>query len=229
MRLLERLFKVKKRTCMWFNRKRCIFSILLLSSSCVSLAQSEPPRKGQFSGLVKLGLVASQIHNDDVGGYNKLGGSAGFGVFTPISRSAKIQLELNYAMRGSRKAARPDKGDFNSFTLEAHYIDIPILYRSHLAMFDYEVGLCNGILVYQDIRNLSGAIPNLSPFNRYELALNAGVSVPMNQNWSFSARFHYSILPAIGQLQLINGINVIGGAYNNAISFCLIRTISPKN
>lgn len=215
--------------CMWWNKPICILSLFLTFGALSTHAQTETPRKGQFSGLVKLGLVASQIHNDDVGGYNKLGGTAGFGVFTPISRSAKIQLELNYAMRGSRKAARPDKGDFNSFTLEAHYIDIPILYRSHLAMFDYEVGLCNGFLVFQDSRNLSGPLPNLNAFNRYELAINAGVSVPMNENWSFNARFHYSLLPAIGKLQFINGINIIGGAYNNAISFCLVRTLSPKS
>ena len=222
-----RSFKAKKPMYMWLSR--CIAFFFAATCSMSALAQTETPRKGQFSGLIKLGLVTSQIHNDDVGGYNKLGGTAGFGVFTPISRSAKVQLELNYAMRGSRKAARPDKGDFNSFTLEAHYIDIPILYRSHIAMFEYEIGLCNGLLVFQDSRNLSGPLPNLNAFNRYELALNAGVSVPMNEKWNFNTRFHYSILPAIGKLQLVNGISVIGGAYNNAITFCITRTLSPKS
>ncbi len=210
---------------MWSNKSIVIFFLIL--SSIAAQAQTETAKKGQFSGLIKAGIVASQIHNDDVGGYNKLGGTAGFGVFTPITRSAKIQLELNYAMRGSRKAARPDKGDFTSFTLEAHYIDVPILYRSHLAMFDYEVGICNSFLVASrriDPQFLTTA----APFNRYELAFNAGVSVPMKENWSFNARFHYSLLPAIGKLQFVNGINIIGGAYNNAISFCVVRILTPK-
>lgn len=228
MRQAVRLFKVKKPMCMWWNKSICLLSLFLTFATLAVQAQTETQRKGQFSGLIKVGLVASQIHNDDVGGYNKLGGTAGFGVFTPISRSAKIQLELNYAMRGSRKAARPDKGDFNSFTLEAHYIDIPILYRSHIAMFDYEIGLCNGILIGSR-RVDPQFLTTVAAFNRYELAVNAGVSVPMNENWSFNARFHYSLLPAIGKLQFVNGINIIGGAYNNAISFCLVRAISPKS
>ncbi len=214
--------------CMWLNKAFTALFFCLTAFSFGSQAQTETPKKGQFSGMVKLGLVASQIHNDDVGGYNKLGGTAGFGVFTPISRTAKIQLELNYAMRGSRLAARPDKGEFNSFTLEAHYIDIPILYRSHLAMFEYEIGLCNGFLVAS--RRVDPLfITTAAPFNKYELAINAGVSVPIKENWSFNARFHYSMLPAIGKLGFVNGLNIIGGAYNNAISFSIIRTFTPKD
>jgi hypothetical protein len=51
----------------------------------------------------------------------------------------------------------------------------------------------------------------------------------MKGNWSFNARFHYSMLPAIGKLGFVNGINIIGGAYNNAISFSIIRTFTPKD
>jgi hypothetical protein len=184
-------------------------------------------RKGEFIGLVKIGAVASQIYNDDFGGYNKLGGTAGFGVYTNVFRSGGLQLEINYAMRGSRKPPRPDDGDFTSALIEAHYVDIPILYRSQIWKLDYEFGLCTGVLI--TTREVYNPVqPPLWDFNRIEMGINAGIHVPITDLWSFNPRFHYSITPAAGKLGVVNTFNLIGGAYHNAISFSLVRMFRPN-
>lgn len=204
-----------------FSKGFLLFLLLLFCRA--SFAQEAiKTKKGEFIGLVRAGAVASQIYNDDFGGYNKLGGTGGFGIYTNAFKSGGLQLEINYAMRGSRKPPRPDDGDFTSATIETHYIDIPILYRAHLWKFDYEIGLCNGVLIgsreaYNPFQ------PAIWDFNRYELAINAGVHVPMNDTWYFNARFHYSLTPAAGQLGIVNNFSLIGGAYHNAISFSLVK------
>ncbi|MEX2596685.1 MAG: porin family protein [Salibacteraceae bacterium] len=213
---------------------KCFILLVFVWFSTISVFAQQEAKKtrvGQFSGLVRAGLVASQMYNDDFGGYNKLGGTAGFGISTPISRSGKLQMEMNYAMRGSRKPAKPDDGDFTSILLEAHYIDIPILYKSSIWKFDYEVGLNNGVLIGTRVEYDGGisAPDNRKTFNRYELALNLGVDVPITDLWAFNARFHYSILPAAGKLAFVNGLSLTGGMFHNAITFSFVRTILPKD
>ena len=72
---------------------------LLVSASghCQEDARaSKKTHKGEFHGLLKLGLTGSQIYGDDFGGYNKLGFTAGVGTFTNISKVVKFQIEINY-------------------------------------------------------------------------------------------------------------------------------------
>jgi hypothetical protein len=191
--------------------------------------QSSDLRKGQFVALAKAGLVASQIHNDDIGGYNKLGGTAGVGIFTPIGEDLQLQIELNYAMRGSRKRQNPDRGDYTTFSIEPHYLDVPILLKKFIWKFEFEAGITNGFWIFSRMNDPNFLLPAATKnFNRYELAANAGVNVPMNEFWNVNVRFHYSILPAAGKLQFVNGLSLLGGAYNNAMTFSINRAFYPK-
>lgn len=207
----------------------CLFGANALAQQS---QQATKTRKGEFSSLVRAGIVTSQIYNDDYGGYNKLGGTAGIGVLTSISSGTKFQFELNYAMRGSRHPGDPKNGDFNTYSIGLHYIDIPLLLKRHIWKFDFEAGICNGILLFSGEKDQLGKIPNdqrIWQFTRYELAANIGVNVPISEHWNANARFHYSILPAAGKLGLVSGILLYGGAYNNALSLSVMRTFTPKN
>jgi hypothetical protein len=214
---------------MWWS-KGFAASLLLAWGILNASGQEREQNKGEFYGIVRTGIVTSQIHNDDFGGYNKLGGTLGTGVFTPVSDDLKLQIEIDYAMRGSRKRPNPKTGDLNTFSIEPHYIDVPILLKKFIWKFEFEAGLNNGIFLFGRVKDPNFILPpTVTDFNRYELALNLGVNVPIDDKWNANVRFHYSITPAAGKLQVVNGFSLIGGAYNNAIAFCLVRTFSPKD
>ena len=154
------------------SRSLLLAFILLLGS--VAQAQERPElQKGQFAGILKAGLVTSQIHNDNIGDYNKLGGSLGTGIFTPIGNDLHLQIEINYAMRGSRKRPNARRGDFTTFSIEPHYIDVPIIFRKFIWKFDFEAGITNGLFLFARINDPNFLLPpSIEDFNRYELAGN---------------------------------------------------------
>ncbi|MEZ4721988.1 MAG: outer membrane beta-barrel protein [Flavobacteriales bacterium] len=205
----------------------------LCAASQEPVARKSAP-KGEFTGLVRLGITTSQIFGDGFGGYNKLGGTGGVGTYTQISRRLKFQLELNYAMRGSRERstnARPVPVNLLQ-KYELHYIDIPLLLKTEISFFELEFGLLNGIYLFH--REWVGGFKSNElfyayHFHRYELAANLGINVNLKGNWKFNARVHHSILPVTGGIATgINGIPFISGVHNHVISFCLVRSFHPK-
>lgn len=209
--------------------KSIFLSFAVAIFSFIAFGQEKPElQKGEFAGLLRAGLVTSQIHNDDIGGYNKLGGTLGTGIFTPLANDLHLQIEINYSMRGSRK--RPGRLDRTTFFIEPHYIDVPIIFRKFIWKFDFEAGITNGIFLFSRINDPNFLLPNtVSEFNRYELAGNLGVHVPINEKWTTNVRLHYSLLPASGSLQFVNGLSLLGGAYNNALTFAIYRSFYPKD
>lgn len=205
--------------------------VMVFSGFSQEIQQAKKTRKGEFIGIARGGIVASQIYNDDFGGYNKLGGTGGFGVQTYLGQNRnKFQFEINFAMRGSRQPADPDNGDVG-FKLAAHYIDFPILYSGPIGKFDYELGLVNSVLVYSNIQDNGVQIDFLSNgmgFNRYELGGLVGINLELSENWKCNVRFQHSITPALGRFYIVNGFNITGGAFNNAVSFALVRVFNPK-
>jgi len=204
---------------------------LVIATISVGQNQSDE-RKGQFTGLVKAALVTSQIYGDDVGGYDKLGFSGGVGVSTSLAPNLDIQLETNYSLRGSRKPPNRKINDFTTATIGVQYIDVPILLKFWVWKFEFEAGVCNGIYLNHTEKFNGAKLPEAQyvwNFWRYELAANVGVYAPIGDKWAGSARFHYSVLPAAGKLGVVSGFSVVGGAYNNALTFGVYRYFRPKS
>ncbi|GAB4377890.1 MAG: hypothetical protein Kow0075_07130 [Salibacteraceae bacterium] len=184
---------------------------------------------GNFSGLIRVGANTSQIHGDGYGGYNKVNLTGGVGVSTPFKKDLKLQFEINYAGRGSRK--RPLSWDPSVYRISAHYIDLPILVRFSYWKLEFEAGICNGIYVWHNEFDGFGKVPEnveLYRFNRYELAANAGAYARLWGNWLANVRFHYSILPATGGLVRGNNSLFFVGVKHNVISLCLVRNFKAN-
>jgi hypothetical protein len=232
----------------WISRVFGVFLIFLLSSLSINgqikitdLSQKNNSistygpfartNKGQFNGVVRAGIVSSHIRNDDFGGWNKLGFTGGVGTFTQLNRNWKAQLEVNYAMRGSRK--RPTKTDPGIYRIEPHYIDIPILFKTNFWIFEGEIGINNGVYLFHLEADESGRLFEDQygwSFHRYEIAGLAGLSVPLVGNWVGNVRLHHSILPAAGRsFTFVGGRFISGGALNMAMSFSFNRLLFPKD
>lgn len=215
------------------NKKSFVGLGLLLLISIATFSQegahaAKKSKKGEFQGLVRAGITASQIYGDGFGGYDKLGFTTGIGTFTSISQNLKFQLEINYSTRGSRKPPNPKKSDFTTYKIAPHYIDIPLLIKTEISLFEFELGLCNGVYLFHRESDEKGRIPpaqNTWQFNRYELAVNAGVYAGLTEKWAFNARFHFSITPALDKRGIVNQYSYYGGAYSNVINLSLIRKL----
>lgn len=210
-----------------------LFALLLFTQALQVSSQVTSKRvekKGSFIGLIHGGISTSQINGDGFGGYNKFSLNTGIGTRAQFSDKLKLQIELNYAGRGSRKRLNdPSSRPTSKFSL--HYIDIPILFKFNTWKFEFEAGLCNSIYLSHREEFNFNRIPakfNQWNFNRYEPAINLGVYVPINEQWKSNVRFHYSIFPASGGIIQFNGRYSISGLYNNVITFSVYRLIRGR-
>lgn len=229
---LQKSFKRKRLMCIWRNRLTILFSLFLsLGYGQEDARATKKSRKGEFNGLLRAGVVSSQIYGDNFGGYNKLGFTGGVGTYTRISNRFKFQIEINYATRGSRERSTKAKPIPFPLRLEPHYLDVPLILKTDISIFEVEFGLTNGFLLFHREWVGNSKTPtnqHVWSFNRYELAGNLGINTSITDKWVLNARFHYSLLPASGTIGN-SGIALYGGAYNNAITLSLHRLLALSN
>lgn len=216
------------------NRILILFlnGILLLSTTCLSQESKSELNKGQFQGLLKIGVSTSQIFGDGFGGYNKVGLIAGTGVKTRIKENLILQIEIDYCNRGSKDPSRPDKGKYTSYKFSTHYIDVPLMLKFWLWKFELEAGVNNGFFLFHRETDQNGMIdPNIYKveFTKYELAIAAGVNIPINEFWYFNTRFQNSLMPVTkGWTQYQQGYGLAWGFMDNSIFFTLNRKLNQK-
>lgn len=113
---------------------RLITIVVFILCINVSYAQT-------FKAGVIAGLSGSQVEGDGYGGYHKLGVILGGFTNTDLSEDWSLQFEIYFINKGSFKAARPSKGDYNKFYLNTNYIEVPLALRYRHKRFMFEGGL----------------------------------------------------------------------------------------
>lgn len=152
----------------------------------------------RFRTSVVLGLNASQILGDDVGGYNKPGLLAGLRSAAMLKDKLDLSVELLYSQRGSyNKDGSPFCFD-GSLLIALQYVEVPVLltYKEWYVDGYYKVqagaGLSYGRLIkaksegscYDDVVDL---------FNANDLSFTLGAEYFFNRNISFGVRWTRSI------------------------------------
>lgn len=107
------------------QRLIAIVAIGFLGMNCsmIALGQVEPL---QFSGRAHLGMSTSQIHGDQISGFNKFGASLGASVDIRRQPNQGVQWGILYTQKGSRRVPDTQNGDYNSWRYRFTYIDLPI-------------------------------------------------------------------------------------------------------
>jgi len=97
--------------------------VLALALSIEPQAQDDPLL---FTARLQGGFSATQVHGDQISGFNKFGLSAG--ATLDIRRSARqgVQWGIFYTQKGSRRVPDTKNGDFNSWRYRFTYIDLPL-------------------------------------------------------------------------------------------------------
>ncbi len=79
-----------------------------------------------FTAQLHMGFSATQVHGDQISGFNKFGISAGATVDVRRSSRHGVQWGILYTQKGSRRVPDTKNGDFNSWRYRFTYIDLPL-------------------------------------------------------------------------------------------------------
>lgn len=159
----------------------------------MSLFAQEPLRMG-----VRAGMNFAQISGVGMQGFNKFGVLAGVGLHWRFKPKWSFDPEITYSMKGARKNPNVDAGDYNSYTIEADYMEIPALFGWHMDKkdrFTLDFGLTFGVLVRERVVQNGAELTQGRGFNRFELGAALGFSYHLTRNWSFQFRFQNSVIP----------------------------------
>lgn len=149
-----------------------------------------------FKTGVILGISGAQVEGDGYGGYHKLGFIGGGFVNTDLSKKLSTQFEIYFINKGAFNAAHPDKGDFDSFSLNLNYIEIPVALRFKYHKFMFELGLYYGQLLSVSVADENGPRDiNRFPFKSYDFGGLIGVYYQLNDHFIFNFRSKNSIIP----------------------------------
>lgn len=110
------------------GKKVRLFFLSASLTACTCLnqglwGQEDPVR---FSARVHAGFAATQVHGDQISGFNKFGLSAGATLDMRRSETGGIQWGILYTQKGSRRVPDTKNGDFNSWRYRFTYIDLPL-------------------------------------------------------------------------------------------------------
>lgn len=169
-------------------------------------AQEEKDALSRFYGGVRVGFTATQISGDDLDGFHQLGALAGLYVNHAIHPSGrlKLQLELDFVMKGSHSTSPKNQPADNFYSLRLGYVEMPLMLIwtagkwqlwGQKFQFDLEVGPVFGVNVFQREREANGLIVGRPPFRWYEFSAMAGITLNIAEHHSANFRYENSIVP----------------------------------
>lgn len=192
--------------CLNYKRQK-IFGLILF------LLIVNPINAQKIKGGFQVGGVISQVDGDDQAGYNKIGLFVGSFATLPFEKyNLQLQMEINYAQKGSRKYT----GSY-FYKISLHQIEVPLLLGwNPWKNLWLEIGPSFNFLV--DAKEILNdiEIENQSKFHLFELGGIAGISYCIREHYGFGVRFNYSLSP-IGRNAVARGYRKLSlNMWNNA-------------
>jgi hypothetical protein len=173
----------------------------------------------RFKAGVHAGLLATQVDRDELSGYKKPG--LFFGVFGNLpfpEKKIKLQLEIDYAQKGSRSTAKDDV----RYRISLHQVEVPVLFGwDFWKELSLEAGVSmNVIASAKEYVNNELVEPNSggSKFYPFELGGIVGFSYVFKEHFGLSFRIGYSLSP-IGLSVISRDGKREGPMRNNTILF----------
>ena len=173
------------------------------------------------------GISATQVAGDGWGGFDKLGFFAGLSTEYAWTEKAGFETGIQFIMKGSRKNARPDDGDFLSYKLNLNYVEVPLLYKYYQDRLHFDLGLGAAFLLSSEEIDQDGIeLQTEDTFNAIILNFQMGMNVEMADNHFATIRFTNSLTPArsSGVTFVDNTVNFwrrifSNGQYNTVLEF----------
>ena len=188
------------------TKKLFILSVLIGMFTAGFAQEKEKSDLSRFYGGVRVGFTASQISGDDLSGFHKVGAAAGLFVNHSVIESGrlKLQLELDFMMKGSHSYTPKNVIADNFYSLTLGYVEVPLMLVWTAGKwqlwgqnfnFELEIGPAFGVHVFTREREANGPIVGRPPFRWYEFSGIAGISLMIADHHSVNFRFENSIIP----------------------------------
>ena len=199
------------------------FAILLFCGFLTFSIQAQ-----NFGGGIILGLSATQVGGDNLGGFNKAGLLTGAFVNRNISSLLSIQMEMTYIQKGSKNPNmnKPEHLNYLREDISLSYIEVPLLLQYNQSeILKIEGGVQLAYLIDGYYNDYLGKIDyqNSSPFIKYDIGLLLGLDYAYSKNISLNTRISNSVLP-IGAEDYVHPSSFNSsrkGKYNSVLSFAI--------
>lgn len=206
---------------------------LLLFLSVILLPFAANAQRTFQAGL-QFGINGSQIHGDFTSGFHKAGLVGGGYVGTDPTQKWYWRMEMQYSMKGSKKYARPNIGDFQSFEIRMNYVEIPMVAGINYRKFFFEAGLAGGALINMKTFDSYGLITPGVGYRKWELATVVGFGIRLNDKFDANVRFTNSLLPVYQFYTPVYYSRYISnlfnrGMYHNVLGISLYYHLPNKN
>ena len=198
--------------------KKFIFLISIgLCCNLTTLAQI-------FDAGVFVGLTASQISGDELAGFHQPGGSAGIQL---ISEKNKLSFGFGlYINQKGSRATSKNLGTRKQYRLRLNYVEVPFFINYAFQKFKFYLSPSINLLASAKEFDQFGEQPLATPFRRFELAAEAGITYEIAKQLSVRLGYGYSLLPVRkfdGQ-----GISFNDGQYNEWLRTGLVYLLRAK-
>lgn len=184
---------------MMYMKKFILFFVFLASISIFAQSISSDNNQHRFKGGIRAGFTATQISGDDLAGFHKIGGYGGLFANVGIADYWKIQMEINFIMKGSSTYLRANENGQvigNSYKLNLFYTETPILFKywgfNH---FEFEFGPSINFLFHYTEKENGYPIVGRIPFRKFEIAGVIGISYIIKEHYAVNLRYSLSIIP----------------------------------
>jgi hypothetical protein len=173
-----------------------------------------------YSQVFNTGLVAgisgAQIEGDGYGGYRKLGFIVGGFVGIDLSEVISTQFEIYFINKGSFDAAHPDKGDYDKFSVNLNYIEVPIVLNYKSNKIKFEAGLYLAKLVgTPKLEDEFGSIfVTQFPFKSFDFGGLIGASYQISEKFSCNLRSKNSIIPIRNMTSFDQNVGILNKLFN---------------
>ncbi len=192
--------------------------VLFLSTSLLGQEKSE---NDIFSAFFNLGASSSQLSGDKLSGFDQIGVAGGVGIELDLEGDWKPRMELLFIQKGSRKNARPDDGDFESYLLRLNYVEVPLTLGYTRGSTGFELGLGIAYLLNSSEEDENGTIPGIDrEFENYDFSGLLGIRYAFHERWELGTRFNQSILP-VRDHSGASTFRLNRGQYNTSMQFLL--------
>lgn len=196
-----------------YTLKTLSFFLLIAVFSALQVSAQENQK-------IKFGLTAgintSDVVGDGLGGFRKIGMTAGVFAFKPISEKSNLEIQLLFFQKGSQQIPRPEEGIYDAYKLQLNYVDLPIFYVFEVSKWEVALGPSFGWLLSQKEEDFFGLANTTNRFNNFELAANTEIRWHPADNFRLSVRYHLAILPSRHNIVGAN-LATLRGQHNQAI------------
>lgn len=191
---------------------RILFLLILFFAVLKTSGQNF--RAGLFSGL-----SISQVDGDQLSGFNKAGIRVGGFVNRKISEKFRLQFEIEFIQKGSRK---PLAKDGQYYLMRLNYIGVPLLANYAInKKWSLEAGASFATLISSREENQEGIITGAPSFHRNDYLVCAGGNYYISGHVVFNVRYSYSVTTIRPKDELYSYFYYSGGQFNKVLTFSI--------